>query len=58
VFKLMGKSITWTPIEAGISDVNSVQVVSGLQSGDEVVDRIVEPSDAELHSGMRVKPVF
>jgi HlyD family secretion protein len=58
VFKLTDKSITWTPIETGISDVNSVEVISGLQSGDKVVDRIVEPSDAELHSGMRVKPVF
>jgi len=58
VFKLTNKSITWTPIEAGISDVNSVQVVSGLQVGDQVVDRIVDPSDAEIHSGLRIKPLF
>jgi RND family efflux transporter MFP subunit len=55
VFKLADKSIVWTPIEAGVSDVNNVQVISGVQPGDNVVDRVVEPSDAELHSGMRVK---
>jgi multidrug efflux pump subunit AcrA (membrane-fusion protein) len=55
VFKLANKTIAWTPIEAGISDVNKVQVVSGLTLGDKVADRVVEPSDAEIRNGMRVK---
>jgi HlyD family secretion protein len=58
VFKLNGKSIAWTPINAGISDVNEVQVVSGLAAGDEVADRVVEPTDAEIRDGMRVKALF
>ncbi len=55
VFKLTQKTITWTPIKAGISDVNNVQIISGLASGDRVADRVVEPSDAEIKSGIRVK---
>jgi HlyD family secretion protein len=58
VFKLKDKSIAWTPITVGISDVNSVQVVSGLSLGDKVVDRVVDPSDAEIRDGMRVKALF
>ena len=57
VYKLEGNSITWTPVKTGISDVNSVQILSGLQPGDHVADRVVEPSDAEIKNGMRVKPV-
>jgi RND family efflux transporter MFP subunit len=56
VFRLSDKTIAWTPIKTGISDVNNVQVVSGLHKGDEVADRVVNPSDAELLNGMRVKP--
>jgi len=58
VFKLENTSIAWAPIETGISDVNKVQVVSGLAPGDEVADRVVEPSDAEVHAGMRVKALL
>jgi hypothetical protein len=58
VFKLDNNSIVWVPIETGISDVNNVQVVSGLAPGDEVADRVVEPSDAEVHTGMRVKALL
>jgi HlyD family secretion protein len=58
VFKLRNGSIAWTPIEPGISDVNNVQVVSGLAVGDEVADRVVEPSDAEMRNGMRVKALI
>ncbi len=54
VFKLQDKSIVWTPIQTGISDVNSVQVV-GVALGDKVADRVVDPSDAEMRTGMRVK---
>jgi hypothetical protein len=55
VYKLAGKTIAWVPVVAGISDVNNVQIVSGVAQGDKVVDRVVEPSDAEIHAGMRVK---
>lgn len=56
VFRMMNKTLGWTPIKTGISDVNNVQVVSGLQKGDLVVDRLINPSDAELLDGMKVKP--
>ncbi len=56
VFRLSDKTLAWTPIRTGISDVNNVQVVSGLHKGDEVADRVVNPSDAELLNGMKVKP--
>lgn len=55
VYRLKGSSLAWTPIQAGISDVNHVQVVSGLEQGDKVADRVVEPSDAEIKDGMRVR---
>jgi HlyD family secretion protein len=58
VFKLIDKSIAWTPITAGISDVNNVQVVSGLSPGDKVADRVVEPTDAEVRDRMRVKALL
>ena len=54
-YKLTGNVITWTPIKPGISDVNNVQVLSGLTDGDRVADRVVEPSDAEIKNGMRVR---
>ncbi len=57
VYQLKGSSLVWTPIQAGISDVNNVQVLSGLQRGDKVADRVVEPSDAEIKDGLRVKAV-
>ncbi len=57
-FKLTGNTVTWVPVTTGISDVNSVQIVSGLEPNDKVADRVVEPSDAELKSGMRVKATF
>ncbi len=57
VFKLDGKELKWTPIRAGVSDINNVEVLSGLNEGDEVADRVIEPSDAEIRNGMRVRPV-
>ncbi|HEY3936956.1 MAG TPA: efflux RND transporter periplasmic adaptor subunit [Bryobacteraceae bacterium] len=57
-FRLNDKSLVWTPLTTGVSDVNNVQVVSGLVVGAQVADRVVEPSDAEIKNGMRVKPVF
>ena len=58
VYKLNGDTITWTIVHAGISDINNVQIFSGLKQGDYVADRIVDPPDAEIRDGMRVKPVF
>jgi len=58
VYKLAGNSIVWTPVKTGISDVNNVQILSGLQLGDHVLDRVIQPSDAEIRNDMRVKPVF
>ncbi|MBV9223180.1 MAG: efflux RND transporter periplasmic adaptor subunit, partial [Acidobacteriaceae bacterium] len=55
VYKLNGSSLAWTPIGTGISDVNNVEVLTGLQRGDKVADRVVEPSDAEIKDGLRVK---
>ncbi len=57
VYKLTGSSIVWTRVRPGISDVNNVQILSGLQPGELVADRVVEPSDAEIRNRMRVRPV-
>ena len=56
VYKLEGNRLQWTPVKAGVSDINNVQIVQGLQQGDRVADRVVEPSDAEIQNGMRVRP--
>ena len=58
VFKLQRDSIIWTPVKAGISDINSVQILSGLQLGDRVADRVISPSDAEIKNNMQVRAVF
>lgn len=55
VYKIAGNQLVWTPVKTGASDVNEVQIQSGLQEGDHVVDRVVEPSDAEIMDGMRVR---
>jgi RND family efflux transporter MFP subunit len=57
VYELAGSSVVWTPVRTGISDVNKVQILSGLKQGDRVADRVVEPSDTEFRNGMRVKAV-
>ncbi|MBV9301030.1 MAG: efflux RND transporter periplasmic adaptor subunit [Acidobacteriaceae bacterium] len=54
VYKLDGKTVAWTPIKTGVSDVNNVQIVSGVSVG----DRVAEPSgDVEIRDGMRVNAV-
>ncbi len=58
VYKLTGRTIVWTPVRAGISDINNVQILSGLQPGDRVADRVLDPPDAEIKDGMRVNPVL
>lgn len=55
VYKLSGDRIEWTPVKAGASDITNVQILSGLTASDKVADRVVDPSDAELKNGMRVK---
>ena len=56
VYKLVGDHIQWTPVKAGASDINNVEIVSGLSTSDKVAVRVVEPLDAELKDAMRVKP--
>ncbi len=55
VYRLKGDTLVWTPVKAGVSDINNVQILSGVQPGDRVADRVLEPSDAEIQDGMRVK---
>jgi RND family efflux transporter MFP subunit len=57
VYRLEGKTIAWTPVKPGVSDINNVQILSGLQEGAKVADRVIEPSDAELRNGMQVRAV-
>ena len=52
-FKLAGDTIVWTPVKTGVSDVNNVQILSGLKMGDLVALR----SDTEMTSGMKVTPL-
>jgi HlyD family secretion protein len=55
VYRLKGTSLVWTPVNAGVSDINNVQILSGLEAGAKVADRVIEPSDAELKNGMHVR---
>ncbi len=57
-YRLNGNTLRWVPITAGVSDVNNVQVLSGLSVSDRVADRVVEPGDTELRDGLKVKAVF
>ncbi|HEX4772448.1 MAG TPA: efflux RND transporter periplasmic adaptor subunit [Bryobacteraceae bacterium] len=58
VYKLeKDDKLAWTTVRTGISDVNNVQIDSGLGIGDYVADRVIEPSDAEIRNGMAVRPV-
>lgn len=55
VYKLNGKSVVWKPVKAGVSDVNNVQILSGLQIGDRVAQ---QTGDVEMRNGMRVNAVL
>jgi HlyD family secretion protein len=55
VYKLSGKSVVWTPVKTGVSDVNNVQILSGLRLGDRVAQ---QTGDVEIKNGMRVNPIF
>jgi HlyD family secretion protein len=56
VYKLEVDHLVWTPVKAGVTDINNVEILSGLKQGDKVADRVIEPSDAEITTGMRVRP--
>ena len=58
VYRLNGDRLSWQPVTTGVSDINNVQVISGLTAGDKVADRVIDPSDAEIRDGLSVKPVF
>jgi multidrug efflux pump subunit AcrA (membrane-fusion protein) len=55
VYQVTGDHLRWTPVKAGPSDINNVAILSGVSDGDKVADRVVDPSDAELKDGLRVK---
>ncbi len=55
VYKLNGKTVIWDPVKAGVSDVNNVQILSGLQIGDRVAQ---QTGDVEVRNGMRVNAVL
>jgi HlyD family secretion protein len=55
VYKLVGGRLQWTQVKAGASDISNVEILSGLSTGDRVADRVVDPPDAELKDGLRVK---
>jgi HlyD family secretion protein len=53
VYKLVqNNKIKWTPVKAGVSNVTSIEIRSGLNEG----DRVALPSDVALADGMTVKP--
>jgi len=55
VYQLAGDRLRWTRVKAGPSDINNVEILSGVSDGDKVADRVVDPSDAELKDGLRVQ---
>jgi HlyD family secretion protein len=55
VYLLSGKMVAWRPVKTGVSDVNNVQIVSGLRLGDRVAE---QNGDIEIRNGTRVNPVL
>ena len=55
VYLLSGKTVAWKPVKTGVSDVNNVQILSGLRQGDRVAE---QNGDVEIRNGMRVNPVL
>ena len=55
VYKLVGDRLDWTLVKTGASDINNVEILSGVTDSDKVADRVVEPADAELTDHMRVR---
>ncbi len=54
VYKLAERTVAWTPVKVGISDVHSVQILSGLNQN----DRVALPSEGDIHDAAKVKPVL
>lgn len=54
VMLLQGDHIVWRPVELGVSTLLRAEVKSGLNEGDAVAG----PTDLNLTTGMKVKPVF
>jgi HlyD family secretion protein len=55
VYKLVQNNrVKWTPVKAGVSNVSSIEIRSGLNAG----DRVALPSDVALSDGMTVKPTL
>jgi multidrug efflux pump subunit AcrA (membrane-fusion protein) len=54
VYKLTGDEVVWQEVKVGVSDVNDIQVLSGLAAGDEVA----LPGDTEVKEGRRVKAIL
>jgi HlyD family secretion protein len=55
VYRLSGKTVAWASVKPGVSDVNNVQILSGLRLGDRVAE---QSGDIEIRDGMRVNPVL
>jgi HlyD family secretion protein len=54
VYKLNRNTVVWVPVKNGISDVNNVEILAGLQPG----DRVALSADVEIKDGTRVKPIL
>lgn len=55
VYKLTSDDqVQWQPVSVGVSDINNVEILSGLK----VDDRIVLPSDVEVKENQHVLPVL
>jgi multidrug efflux pump subunit AcrA (membrane-fusion protein) len=54
VYKLVGDHLVWQEVKVGVSDVNNVQILSGLLADDEVA----LPGGTEVKEGLRVKAVL
>jgi HlyD family secretion protein len=54
VYKLVGDHLVWQEVKVGVSDVNNVQILSGLVADDEVA----LPGGTEVKEGLRVKALL
>jgi len=55
VYLLSGKTVAWKSVKTGVSDVNNVQILSGLRLGDRVAE---QNGDIEIRNGMRVNAIL
>jgi len=54
VYKLVGDQLAWQEVKVGVSDVNEIQILSGLAEG----DKVALPGDNAVKDGQRVKAIF